>query len=439
MNKNQLAEDHTIKQDNLHDLLAQALARLSTIQSYAIPKHRFYLTADKSKVLEGDGFDLSHRAKEIWSTLFPTGLCEEVTPPFPLDQFPILWVSKNNTAIKIIKGQLADGSLSVEDSEGATSVLSLVLLGEGTFFNFKPSIDQKLITANKTTSARDWFIYAIKKRKRPFIEAIVASFVISILALGVSFFSMQVYDRVVPTQSYSTLYVLTIGVFLAVLFEFISKEVRSDILDRACKNIDTELSGVFFGRMLSIRMDARPNSVGTFAAQMKQFELVRNFMTSSTLFVFADIPFVFFFMAVIWMVGGSLVWVPIMLLPISVMIGVFAKWKLGSLAEDQLIESNQKNGLLVEAIDGIESIKAVGGEWKMLEYWKLLTTKSADKELKIRSVTSLATSLTQSVQQLSYILIIAFGAFLISTGKITMGGLWLALSSAIVPYPPSHK
>jgi len=412
-----------VKQDSMDDLLAGVLARISSIQSYAIPKHRFYLTVSKSEALAGNGIDLSYRAKEIWSTLFPNGLCQDVTPPFSADQFPLLWASKKDTTLKIIKGQLADGSYSAEDADGSSSVVSLALLGEGTFLNFKPSIDQKVMTSNKTTSARDWFIYAIKKRKQPFIEAVVASFVISILALALSFYSMQVYDRVVPTQSYSTLYVLTIGVFLAIVFEFISKEVRSDILDRACKNIDTELSGVFFGRMLSIRMDARPNSVGTFAAQIKQFELVRNFMTSSTLFVFADIPFVFFFMVVIWMIGGSLVWVPIILLPISILTGFFAKWKLGSLAEDQLLESNQKNGLLVEAIDGIESIKAVGGEWKMLEYWKLLTAKSADKELKIRSVTSMATSLTQSVQQLSYILMIAFGAYAISTGKITMGGL----------------
>jgi len=96
---------------------------------------------------------------------------------------------------------------------------------------------------------------------------------------------------------------------------------------------------------------------------------------------------------------------------------------MGSLAEDQLVESNQKNGLLVEAIDGIESIKAVGGEWKMLDFWKDLTIKSANKELIIRNVTNIATNATQTVQQISYVLLIAFGVYAISKGSITMGTL----------------
>jgi ATP-binding cassette subfamily C protein LapB len=109
---------------------------------------------------------------------------------------------------------------------------------------------------------------------------------------------MQVYDRVVSSQSYSTLIVITIGVLLAIGIEFITKELRANILDRACQFIDIELSSIFFGRMLSIRMDARPKTVGTFAAQIKQFESVRNFLTSTTLFVFVDVPFVFFFIGI---------------------------------------------------------------------------------------------------------------------------------------------
>jgi ATP-binding cassette subfamily C protein LapB len=178
--------------------------------------------------------------------------------------------------------------------------------------------------------------------------------------------------------------VITIGALIAMAIELITKEIRSITIDKACKQIDAELSGVFFGQMLSIRMDARPNSVGTFASQIKQFEFVRNFMTSSTLFVLADIPFVVFFIIIIWMVGGALALVPLSLLPLSIIMGLYAKFKLSNLAQEQLEEANRRNGLLVESIDGIESIKAVGGEWKMQELWKNLTAESAEKELKIR-------------------------------------------------------
>jgi ATP-binding cassette subfamily C protein LapB len=272
-------------------------------------------------------------------------------------------------------------------------------------------------------TAWDWFFYAIKKRRLSFIESIVASVVTSVLALGISFYTMQVYDRVVSSQSYSTLIVITIGVLLAIAIEFITKELRANILDRACQFIDIELSSIFFGRMLSIRMDARPKTVGTFAAQIKQFESVRNFLTSTTLFVFVDVPFVFFFIGVIWLIGGNIALVPLLLLPIAILVGFYSKWKMANLAEDQITESNQKNGLLVEAIDGIEAIKAVGGEWKMLDFWRDLTIKSAEKELTIRNVTNIAMNASQTVQQISYIMLIAFGVYAISKGSITMGAL----------------
>jgi ATP-binding cassette subfamily C protein LapB len=151
--------------------------------------------------------------------------------------------------------------------------------------------------------------------------------------------------------------------------------------------------------------------------------MVRNFMTASTLFVLADLPFVIFFIAVIWAIGGAIALVPLILLPLSIFAGFYATWKIGVLAEDQLIESNQKNGLLIEAIDGIEAIKAVGGEWKMLEFWKHLTLSTSDKELTIRTITNMSSSITQTVQQLSYILLIAVGVYEITNGHITMGAL----------------
>jgi ATP-binding cassette subfamily C protein LapB len=219
------------------------------------------------------------------------------------------------------------------------------------------------------------------------------------------------------------LIVLTIGTLMALSFELLLKQVRAGVIDGACKSIDQELSGVFFGKVLSIRMDARPKSIGTFASQVKQFEVVRNFMTSSTLFLLADTPFVFFFIGIIFMVGGVIGFVPLLLLPASIIIGFYSKWRLAGLAEKQMKDANQKNGLLIEAIDGIEAIKAVGGEWKLLDKWQRLTGEAAEIELKTRATAMAATNATQSVQQLSYVLMIAAGAYAINTGSITMGAL----------------
>lgn len=272
-------------------------------------------------------------------------------------------------------------------------------------------------------SARQWFIHAILVRRRVFIEAVVATFVISMLGLGASFYSLQVYDRVIPTQAHATLMALTVGVGIAVLFEFILKQVRSLMVDRGCKAIEEALSEVFFQRMLDIRMEARPRTVGSFAAQVRQFELVRNFMSSSTVFLLADLPFCFLFIAVIAIIGGWLAAIPLILLPVVLITSLWLNWRIGQLTRRQLQDARHKNGLLVDVIDGIESIKAAGAEKKMLGRWRQLVASSSSLELDSRYLSTMASHLAQLLQQLSYVAIIGLGAWMVSAGQISMGAL----------------
>ncbi|MCX7215592.1 MAG: type I secretion system permease/ATPase [Burkholderiales bacterium] len=274
-----------------------------------------------------------------------------------------------------------------------------------------------------TRSARQWFIHAILKRRRVFMEAVVATFVISMLGLGASFYSLQVYDRVIPTQAHATLMALTVGVGIAVLFEFILKQVRSLMVDRGCRAIEESLSEVFFQRMLDIRMEARPRTVGSFAAQVRQFELVRNFMSSSTVFLLADLPFCFLFIAVIGIIGGWLAVIPLMLLPVVLTTSFWLNWRIGQLTRRQLQDTRHKNGLLVDVIDGIESIKAAGAEKKMLDRWRQLVASSSSLELDTRYLSTMASHLAQLLQQLSYVAIIGLGAWMVSAGQISMGSL----------------
>ena len=255
------------------------------------------------------------------------------------------------------------------------------------------------------------------------MEAVFATFMLSIIGLVSAMYTMQVYDRVVPTKGYSTLWVLTIGALLAVLLEYIIKQVRAHMVDRASKAIDQELSGVFFGKALDIRMDARPSTVGTFASQIRHFELVRNFMTSSTLFIMADAPFALMFIGVMGMIAGPVALVPLVMVPLAVLVGLFFRKPIERLATENMAESNRKNGLLIEAVDGIESIKAAGGEWKMRDRYSQLTATIAVSELKLKDINTRSTNLAQSIQLLNYIGMIVVGAYAITTGQLTMGGL----------------
>jgi ATP-binding cassette subfamily C protein LapB len=163
--------------------------------------------------------------------------------------------------------------------------------------------------------------------------------------------------------------------------------------------------------------------VGTFAAQIRHFEMVRNFMTSSTLFIFADAPFALMFVVVIGMLAGPVALVPLVFIPISILAGIAFRSKLAKLTELHMQESNRKNGLLIEAIDGIESVKAAGAEWKMLDRWRALTHLLGRDELAIKNITNFSTNLTQTLQQLSYVGLMAAGVYAINQGSLTVGGL----------------
>lgn len=403
--------------------LATLLSRLAALQGYAVPTHRFGMMSVTAGGARTEEMDRLLRATESWLTALPGGDVVELDRLPLKEDLPLLWFSPDLDEVLLVQGLLSSGGFVCERADGVTVEKPQHAIASGIVLAMSPELPVADHAAVEPKSAMDWFVFSIRKRRQLFIEAMFATSMVSILALVASFYTMQVYDRVVPSQSYSTLIVLTVGAFLAIGLELLVKQVRARITDRACKSIDQELSSVFFSRVLAIRMDARPRSIGTFASQVKQFELVRNFMTSSTLFLIADTPFVIFFVLVIFAVGGIIGWIPLLLLPASIMAGLYAKWQLAQLAEAQLRDANQKNGLLVEAIDGIEAIKAAGGEWKLLDRWQRLTADAAEIELRSRTVSMTATNVTQSVQQLSYVLMIAAGVYAINSGSITMGAL----------------
>lgn len=267
------------------------------------------------------------------------------------------------------------------------------------------------------------FKQAMAKRRLVFMEAGLGTFVLNLIGMGTAMYSMTVYDRVIPNSGLQTLWVLTIGVVIAIALELVMKQVRASMVDRACKYIDMELSDRFFSEALSIRMDARPRSIGTFASQVRMYESVRTFLTASTLFLLADIPFAFMFVAVIAIIAGPVSLVPLVLVPIAMASGLFFIGPFERMTKKNVDESNLKNGLLIESIDGIETVKALGAERTFRKRWHALTVSMAENDLAMKSQSTLSTNLTQVIQQLSYIGIVAVGVFSISGGSLTMGGL----------------
>ena len=254
-------------------------------------------------------------------------------------------------------------------------------------------------------------------------EAILGGLMINIIALAASFYSMQVYDRVVPTGASQTLLVLTMGVLVAIVFELVARNVRASLYERMIDQVDQRLARTVYLRFLSIRLDQLPQSVGSLAAQMRGYETVRGFFTSVTTNLLVDAPFALLFTLVIALIGGALALIPLLFCLLSIGIGLYYRKKVDGYANRAMAASNQKTGLLVESVEGAETIKSGQGGWRMLSNWMKATDEARECELHMRSISEHSQHLTAAFQQFSYVLLVAFGALLVSRAELTMGGL----------------
>lgn len=267
------------------------------------------------------------------------------------------------------------------------------------------------------------FVRSLLLRKKVLFSAVVATVIVNLIALATSLFSMQVYDRVIPRSGFATLWVLSVGVSVALLLDFILRTTRSLMIEREAAKVDTEVSEVFFARAQAVRLDARPPSIGTMAAQIRGWEQIRGLLSSGSLFLLADLPFAIFFILVISWIGGPLALIPIVSFPLALILSwIFARMIRDDTAKAQA-NGNRKNGLLVEALDAAETIKANRGSWHMLARWNQLMEEVQLHEDGVKRWSSIANSLFSALQQFAYVLIIAFGAVLVSDGQMTPGAL----------------
>lgn len=264
----------------------------------------------------------------------------------------------------------------------------------------------------------------LKNYKGVVVEAVIASFLINFLALAVSLFSMQVYDRVIPTRSEYTLIILASGVALIIIFEAFMKFARSKIMDKVVVGLDQYLSREVFQRLLRVRIDQMPGSVGSMAAQLRGYEQVRSFFTASTLFGLVDLPMTIIFISLIAYIGSPLVaLVPVVAATIAIIMGLTARKRIDAIAAEGASASYYKTGLLVETVEGVETIKAGAGSWKFLSRWLNVMNVTVKNDLDMKHANDYLSYFTQMLQQTSYVGIVIMGAFVVMNGDMTMGGL----------------
>ncbi|WP_080421816.1 type I secretion system permease/ATPase [Burkholderia ubonensis] len=271
--------------------------------------------------------------------------------------------------------------------------------------------------------AGHWLFKTLWRYRRYYVSAALGALLINVLGLASIFFTMNVYDRVVPNQAYVTLWSLAIGVGIAMLFEAISRYVRSHLLDVAGKKADLVMGTLLFRQALAVRMEHKPASSGSFANQLREFESVRDFATSATLSAISDLPFVFMFAAVVFVVGGPLGWIPLLMIPIIILVSVAVQWPLARVMQENLRETSLKQGVLIESVEGLETLKAVGGEGHMQKRWEAFSGMAADTSMRSRLISTKATSFVTFLQQVQTVVLVVIGVYLIDAGTLTQGAL----------------
>lgn len=270
---------------------------------------------------------------------------------------------------------------------------------------------------------RHWFFDTLKRHRRDYLEVALAALMANLLAVGSALFAMQVYDRVVPTGAFDTLWILASGVCLALLFEAVLRILRAHLLDTLGKRLDLKLSSQLFERVLNTRLAAKPPSLGAFSTQIREFESVREFFTSSSAAVISDLPFVLVFLALIALLGGPIVFVPMTAILLILLPGILSQRKLAALSRSNLREGAVKNAILLESIENMETLKAGRGEGRALHMWENLTAELAGTASRTATLAATLSYGASMVQQLGYVGVVVFGVYRITTGDMTMGAL----------------
>lgn len=323
----------------------------------------------------------------------------------------------------------ADGeaSITLAGSGGLTASMKVAELAEAATLYVLPrparSAPDARVDAYIRPFEENWLRRILLRDGPAYTHVAVASVVTNLLGLAGVIFSMQVYDRVVPAKSFPTLYILFVGVLIAIGFDFMLRRLRVRITDMLGKRADLRMSDQVFGHALRVRKQSRPSSTGSFIAQLRDLDQVRELLTSSTVAAVADLPFFLMFLAILWFIGGWLALVPMGALVLMVVPGLMIQRRLRAAATEAARESSLRNALLVEAVQGMDDIKSLQAEQRFQGHWNHYNAVAGQAQLRLRGLTGGLTAWTQNVQSATYATVIFAGAPMVMAGDLTTGAL----------------
>ena len=341
---------------------------------------------------------------------------------------PCILLLENRQTCVLVKAESADhytvilpetgrGTLEIKSDELNRRYSGYVLFA-------RPEVGREHLDRDQARPAKGhWFWSTLLKQWPAYIEVLIAAVMINSFALASPLFVMNVYDRVVPNNAHETLWVLAIGAATVFGFDFLLKVLRGYFIDSAGKITDIRLASSIFEHVLGIRQASKPASAGAFANHLREFESLRDFFTSATVTTLVDLPFIFFFIGIVWLIGGPIAYVPAIAVPIVITIGILMQIPLDKVIKQTFKEAAAKHGLLVEAINGLETIKSVGAEGRTQRGWEHYVAATALSSNKARFFSSITVNTAALAANVVTIGVVIVGVYQITAGEMTVGAL----------------
>ncbi|MFC5737751.1 type I secretion system permease/ATPase [Sinirhodobacter huangdaonensis] len=270
---------------------------------------------------------------------------------------------------------------------------------------------------------RHWIIGPVLDNLGIYRDVVLAAFMANLLAIGSSLFSMQVYDRVVPSGAFDTLWILASGVAIAICLEFVLRIMRARLVDVTGRDLDLRLSSQLFEQVTNLHLSQQPKSTGVFANQVRDFAVVREFFTSSTVAALSDLPFTLIFISIIAFIGGPVALVTLCGSIAIVLPGIVMQKHLAKVSREHNQESAALNGILLEAVSNLETVKAARAENRLQRAYAQLSATIAGSSIRSRELTTLISQFVASTQQICYGGVVIVGVYRISEGHMTVGAL----------------
>ncbi|MGS2716991.1 type I secretion system permease/ATPase [Eionea flava] len=342
---------------------------------------------------------------------------------------PVTLLLKRNRAVILVSYDTEKSKATIIESKtGVEKIVSLDALnlaysGYVIYTRAAYHLDPSIVESHVDTNEKHWFWSVMGSSWKIYRDVLLASLFINLFAVANPLFVMNVYDRVVPNNAIETLWVLAIGVLIVFLFDAILKTLRGYFIEVAGKKSDILLSSFLFERVLGSRYSERPASVGAFTSQFREFDQVRNFYTTSTISAFVDMPFVIIFLLLIFYVGGPLVYVPLVALPLILGFGLIMRKPIRHAVEQTFASGAQKSATLVESLVGLETVKTLGAEGLIQRIWEQSVGHLSSWSQKMRMLSMSVGVFSGTVTQVANIVIIIVGVYLIAERELTMGAL----------------